>query len=111
MRKYLICLALAVGLATLTGCPPERPKAVELNTPPIFGKGDQVAVRESQQIGLVLKVYKPNGDKKKAWYYTVAFRENEMDYPEPDLRLVERMNWNRPITKGEVEAGPVKVDP
>jgi len=111
MHRIFVCLVVAAGLAFLAGCPSETPKKVELNTPPIFGKGDQVAVKESQQIGLVLKVYKPNNDRKKAWYYTVAFRESEMDYAEPDLRLVERMNWNRPVTKGEVDAGPVKVDP
>ena len=115
MRRIFIYLMIPLLTALLVGCPEPNRQEEETPTPPMFGKGDMVALKQGSQVGLVLKVHHKkdkNGRVGREWFVTVLFREEEMEYPEAQLRMVERMDWNRTIIKGEVEPGKaIKTDP
>lgn len=103
MKRIFLCL-LAAGL--ILGCE-EAKQAVQ--TPPVFGRGDQVAAKKSQQVGIITSAFTKEDDPSY-WRYRVMFRDNEMYYREIDLVLVERFDWNKLAIKAEIEKN-VKVDP
>lgn len=118
MRRFLVLLGVSL-LAFVVGCPAQRSTLeTEEESPPLVAKGDQVALKQGNQVGLVLKVFHkkigsgPDTKYLPGWHVTVLFRDKELDYPEDHLRVIERMDWNKPISKGEIEPGkPVKSDP
>ena len=92
MRWTLVLITLLFA----TGCDEETTESPPIQLPPAYGRGDEVAVQQSEVIGIVIDV-SPAEDY--AWNYKVMFKDRDILYLEKDLRMIERFDWSRKPAK------------
>ena len=100
-RILLLLICCTIGCSTST---PLEPKPVpEITLPPLYAKGDIVAVRDGNTVGIVTGVNSSDArNPPLKWSYEVMFRSKTLNYSQEDLKLVERFNWDKYKPKAEI---------
>lgn len=106
LSSYVVGIVTALCLTGMPGCGPEvqEPK---LLLPPAYNRGDLVTIAQEgvnvEAVGIITKCERL---KDNTWQYVVMFKDEDIQYHQDLLKLVERFDWSRkgyvPNIKAEI---------